>query len=477
MSLFVHSSEEDDGPSSNPSIHRKLLHSKNKPTTTTTPPKKNLTFTASTTQISHLSDVFQSLLSVNKQTIIIIKPVGISLHSTCNYTTNVHVNIDPSLFSIFNISQEEEEEGEGEDADYTEDTEKEEHAEQEELQLRLGVDIGLIADCFTSVMNTIRFESAVTCYLTYNGEGHPLVIEFEDNYISEKLEFYTFFLDNEDTMGILDNASQIDYENVVMEVLVKSDVLTNLLQDLHQIGTETLFVYCAKNVLNFISSGPIGVSKLIFPNEKTIMEKLDINSAYQYVLSQFNFNDFNKILKSVKLSSRCKIIKDFQGLFSIQLLCKNHQQSGYSGTLITIHLTEMMHDELMIKSIIEEEQNQIEQIQAVTRRKLGLGLGLAPALAPAPAPPAPAPAPAPPALAPIVANLTHGSWNGNLINSFKKTKSFEKSVKRNGSTSAHNNNNNNNDDDDDDDAAVVKRHKNEVSEKKSSKSAQLPLFL
>ena len=66
--------------------------------------------------------------------------------------------------------------------------------------------------------------------------------------------------------------------------MVRCDVLTNLLQDLNQINTENLFIYVAENTLNFISNGPIGTSKLIFPNDKTILEKLEINSPDKTML-------------------------------------------------------------------------------------------------------------------------------------------------------------------------------------------------
>lgn len=336
---------------------------------------KNVTFTASTTQIAHLSDVFQSLLHINNQAIITIKPTGITLYSTYNYSTNVHVTIDPTLFSIFNLSvhnDDDENENENENDDTRVQTTQEEQEQDENLELRLGVDINLIADCFTSVMNTLKFESAVTCYLTYMGDGHPLIIEFEDTFISEKLEFYTFYVDSDDdytgysnTNASKSNTSdynlRIDYEKVIMEIMVKSDVLTNLLQDLYQIGTEVLFIYCAENVLNFISQGPIGVSKLIFPNERTILEKLylakETDDHHQYDISQFQFHDFSKILKAVKLSTKSKIVKDANGCFSIQLLCKNFQQTGYLGTLIVINMTEMVHDEIMVESIIKDEQH------------------------------------------------------------------------------------------------------------------------
>ena len=103
-------------------------------------------FTASTTQIAHLSDIFQSLVSINNQAIIRIKETGITIYSSYNHTFNVNVNIDPLLFSIYSITGEE---------------------------FTLGVDLSLIGECFTSVASTLKFEKSVTCYLNYQGEGSP----------------------------------------------------------------------------------------------------------------------------------------------------------------------------------------------------------------------------------------------------------------------------------------------------------------
>ncbi|KAL6452047.1 RAD17 DNA damage checkpoint control protein RAD17 [Candida maltosa Xu316] len=326
MSLFVHESDEEQ-------LDANVNGNSN---------SSCVSFTASTTQIAHLSDIFQSLISINNQAIIKIKARGISIYSCYNHTFSVHVNIDPTLFNIYNITTSE---------------------------VSLGVDINLITECFTSVVNTLKFEKSVTCYFNYQGEGSPLIIEFEDNYISEKLEFFTFYIDNdlEDS-----NLLFIDHQNISMELMVKCDVLTNILQDLNQISTENLFVYVAEDTLNFISNGPIGTSKLIFPNDKAILEKLEIMSSdKKYVISQFNFEMFYKIFKSVKLSSKCKIIKDSHGCFSIQLLCKNLPQTKYSGTLITINMMELNHDEYMVGWILNDNAEE-QELENTLKEKLVL---------------------------------------------------------------------------------------------------------
>lgn len=335
MSLFVQQSDEEED---NNEIHinRESLSC--------------VSFSAATTQIAHLADVFQSLISINNQAVIRISSKGITIYSTYNHTFNVHVNIDPSLFNNYNIS-----------SDNIED-------QQDEIEIILGVDINLITECFVSVVNTLKFEKSVSCYFSYHGEGSPLVIEFEDSYMSEKLEFYTFYIENGESIS--DDNLFIDYGHVCLELMVRCDVLTNLLQDLNQINTENLFIYVAENTLNFISNGPIGTSKLIFPNDKTILEKLEINSPDKnYVILQFNFDTFFKVFRSVKLSSKCKILKDLNGCFSIQLLCKNLPLSKYSGTLITINMMELNHDEFMIGWILNDSEEEQELQESLHPRQ------------------------------------------------------------------------------------------------------------
>ncbi|CAK7903678.1 DNA damage checkpoint control protein Rad17p [[Candida] anglica] len=381
--------------------------------------KPTFTFTAATRQISHLADVFQAVSSINNQALMMISPRGISIYSESNHVMNAHSTIDPSLFSTYNF--------------YSEDTcnnTQDSHPISEEL--RFGIDLKLISDSFNSVptpnvgTTIIRKKRSssnrnnsnignhpddeeeeespggggdgsisgdVTCYITYNGDGTPLIIEFEDAFISEKIEFLTFYTDlkspyDDENMDDVDEdvnvGLTINREEVEFDLILKSDVLANLLKDLQQIATVDLYMYVSneistlgeskkrkksrnkqqssprrgpqfiRNEVNFISKGPIGHSKLIFPNEKTILEKISVYEqglqtdegrstttmipANKAIVACYNFANFNKIFRSVRLSSKCKISKDLSGTLSVQLLCKNSRLPGYSGTLIMFNM-------------------------------------------------------------------------------------------------------------------------------------------
>ncbi|KAK6465880.1 repair protein Rad1/Rec1/Rad17-domain-containing protein [Scheffersomyces coipomensis] len=369
------------------------------------------TFKASTTQISHLAEVLSSITTINSQALLIISPKGITIYTEYNHVCNVQLNIDPTLFTQYNFVIND---------NLNNDDEDDESSENPDL--RLGVDINLISDSFNSVasslikpksfnksgtsnynnvqfdhnqnnnsgnsLNNIPLAENVTCYITYNGHGEPLIIEFEDNVMSEKLEFLTFQLDITYPYDFINNDSQsqddidqdyrsdflvINHNELQFELMLKSDVFSNLLQDLQQINTVDLYIHISneiktlgnnnnnhahkrikfvENQLNFISKGPIGHSKLMFPNERTILEQLKIYDHEEHgnksslklinssILSCYNFNNFIKILRASKLSTKCKINKDLNGILSIQFLCKNNNLFNYVGTLITFNLLE-----------------------------------------------------------------------------------------------------------------------------------------
>lgn len=146
---------------------------------------------------------------------------------------------------------------------------------------------------------------------------------------------YQYPYDKED-----DGELVINYNEVQFELILKSDVFTNLLADLHQINTLDLFICISNeiktlgknrratnqsrikftdNQLNFISKGPIGHLKLIYPSEKTILEKLliygknsndDMSPINTSLISCYNFANFFHIYKAVRLSSQ---MQDHQG--------------------------------------------------------------------------------------------------------------------------------------------------------------------
>lgn len=279
----------------------------------------DLTLAATTSHIHHLSDLFQAASIINNQGLIILKENGIVIYTESNHIISNQTTIDISLFSNYTISN---------------------NNESIDAHKGIGVDLSLISHAFEVLDNR-----EITCYLSYKGEGSPFVLEFEDNLMSETIEFLTFYPDINYPYNEEDQQLELIFDNsdIMYEVMLKSDLLTNVLQDLQQINTRELFIYLSclgHNELSFISNGPIGLAKLIYPNEKTILERLEILTDTT-AISSFTFSNFIKIFKSVKLSSKCKIMKDSQGIFSVQLICKDPTNLSYLGTVININMLEL----------------------------------------------------------------------------------------------------------------------------------------
>lgn len=329
----------------------------NLPTQRSPNEENTLRFSASTTQVSHMADILGAISSIHHQALIIINGNGLTLYAEYNHILNAQLTIDASLFSVFELTS-------------TSGTQSSSNRE-----LRLGVDVLLISDSFASAAATTiprnkvsgisSAPESVVCYMKYDGDGCPLIIEFEDRLMSEQIEFCTFFIEMDypyDTISLqqeyaghelLINRNLLDFE-----VILKGDLLSNLLQDLQNLNTEELYMQVSnhkkgimgsqKNELNFISKGSIGYLKLIFPNGKTMLEKLEIFSqgpdgpapTTDSVLSSLNFQPLLKILKAVKMSSKCKIMRDTSGVLSVQLLCKRPTSTNYPGTLVSFNMLE-----------------------------------------------------------------------------------------------------------------------------------------
>lgn len=316
-----------------------------------------ITFAGSTNQVTHLADIFLAASQLSNQGLIIINSKGITVYCEYNHILNFHSIIDITLFSKFNF--------------YVND-ELYDVNEENNQELRFGVDLSLINHAFDAINS-----KDVTCYFNYNGEGSPFIVEFEDSIMSESIEFLTFYLDiiypydeleedeeDEESFNLIPNYNLLEYE-----VLLKSEYLINLLQDLYQINTNELLMYLSNEPeLTFISSGPIGLLKLIYPNDKTILEKLMIFNNDNFV-SKFNFTNFIKIFKGVKLSSKCKIIKDDNGVFSIQLICKDSNFPNYSGSLITYNMLELANDRDVDYTIFNGSQESLESPNVKRHKK------------------------------------------------------------------------------------------------------------
>lgn len=312
-----------------------------------------MSFAASTSQTQHLADVFLAVAALSAHALLVLSPRGLTLYAQLNHVATVLVSIDQSLFASYNY--------------------------QAQDEVRLGIDVGTISEAFAQTGGSARggaaaaarAEATATTYISFRGTGHPLVVEFEETAISEKIEFATFYSDL--TPPGSDDANEgnhlvINHRQIEFELILKSDVLAHLLRDLQQISTAELYLFVGNEVralgrtregprvvsleVNFILRGPIGLLKLIFPTDRTVLEKIAVYAPmeggmvplHRSVLSAYSFAQFHKIARAVRMLSKCKLSKDLGGTLAAQLLC-NNALPLYAGTLINFTMLALAADE------------------------------------------------------------------------------------------------------------------------------------
>ena len=306
----------------------------------------NALFAASTNHVTHLAGVLHAVAAIDRFALITVSPEGISLFSEQNHILNCLANVDASLFSAYEFV-----------------------APPASEELLFTVDIVLLSELFVAASsnaaprpkaaNGTRSDAllvdSVACYLKYDGEGYPFIVEFEDRLLIGLLEFSTFSIDlqnpysrpldlNGEQCGLVADSSKM-----LFELIILSDIFLYLLQDIQALGTEELYMFVSnlkdEDLLNFISKGGLGYLKLIFPNGKSCLQKLEVYSdsmlpTTSSVVSVLNILMFCRMFRAAKQSIKCKMFKDIEGIFSAQFLCKNVNCVGYPGAMITFNMLE-----------------------------------------------------------------------------------------------------------------------------------------
>ncbi|SCU82286.1 LAFA_0C10286g1_1 [Lachancea sp. 'fantastica'] len=170
-------------------------------------------------------------------------------------------------------------------------------------------------------------DDVVECTFSYNGEGSPFVLIFEDSVITEKVEYSTYLVKEWDSTGL-----ELEADAVIMECMLRGEVFYNALQDMKEIGCKECYLYAVagsngKNVLALISRSQLGLSKILLPSEKSILEKLEVFDPTTFqktfdepVIGAFDFSTLDKIRSSVHIASKVLLRKDVHGLMSVNIL-------------------------------------------------------------------------------------------------------------------------------------------------------------
>ena len=206
--------------------------------------------------------------------------------------------------------------------------------------------------------------SSTDCTVFYKGSGYPFILIFEDNKMIERCEFSTFInLELEaNNLGF-----ELNQRNLLIEGIIKADVLYDALKDLKDIGAEEIYIYGSnknhKTKFAIISKSDVGHSTLYLPNERSILEKLIVTTKNKIDISCYKFAIFNKFLKSIKLSNKCKFKRD-ENILSLNLLSLHgfDLPKNYTGTVIDFKILQLSDkDEQFEHLISDDDEEEIEQ--------------------------------------------------------------------------------------------------------------------
>lgn len=299
-------------------------------------------FSATTNSVAHVASILSAISAVNSRVVVNITDDGICFITENSHICRVEFTLEKGLFTnyFFNGALQG---GEDEDEDKTE--------------VRFTVDIIPIVESLSLVNRTQT--TGTQCSLIYQGDGYPFVLIYEDSKITERCEFSTYVnLDFEaNNMGF-----ELNQDEILMEGMIKADVLYDALKDLKDINTEDIYLYASTKRsrhkrLAIISKGEMGNSSLYLPNDRSIMEQLHVSNESKIDVSCYKFSIFNMALRAMRLSNKCKFKRD-HNILSLNLLCLfgNDLPKNYTGTVFDFKMLQLVDRDEQIQYFIEENE-------------------------------------------------------------------------------------------------------------------------
>lgn len=277
-------------------------------------------FVASTVHLDHITTALNCLTSFDKteDVLIYIDRDGLSFVRESNHVIKMQLLLARELFMSYSYNDRDDSEDET-------DSDVETTQVSKDKYMKLCVKINHLLDS-VNIMNK-SFDDVVECTLSYDGTGSPFVLMFEDSLISERVEYKTYVIKNMDNAGLI-----LDKDHMIFECIVKGDVLYSALKDLKEINCKECYIYAktldsGENIFAFISKTQMGYSKIVIPNSRSILEKLEIykddSTTLCYnvpVIGYFDFATFDKIRLSTKIASKVLFRMDVNGLLSVNVL-------------------------------------------------------------------------------------------------------------------------------------------------------------
>ncbi|CCK70286.1 Rad17p KNAG_0E00180 [Huiozyma naganishii CBS 8797] len=277
------------------------------------------TFVASTVHLEHFTTALNCLtpFGLKDDVLIYIDRDGLSFVRENNHVIKIQLLLSKELFTSYQYPDEEEFGDERVDADG-------------DLQscMKLCVKINHLLDSVNIMSKNV--DDIVECTLTYDGHGSPFILIFEDSFIEERVEYSTLLFNDFDSNV---NGLQLAKDEIVFECIIKGDTLYNALKELKEIGCKQCYLYAKtsetghESVFAIIAKSDLGFSKIILPNNRSIIEKLEIykgdSTTLLYdtpVVGFFDFNSIDKIRLSVKIASKVLFRMDAQQVLSVNIL-------------------------------------------------------------------------------------------------------------------------------------------------------------
>ncbi|ANZ73536.1 BA75_00625T0 [Komagataella pastoris] len=352
----------------------------------------DLVFLATTNALSHISSVLGCIASVGTTAKVTINAHGV--HFTAyndNQTIRVALTLAKSLFTSFTLNGDHNSRESNTQGSLTQDSDQ-----LVESEISLSLDVQLFVESVNihtshqtsfggNNTSTNTDKNEIECTFSYQGDGHPFAVIFEDTAILERVEFQTYG-DQED----FEERFSLDETELVLNTLLNGSLLYDVMKDLKDVNTDALIVYVKDNPipsnrkLVFISQSEIGHSKLQYPSQKIYLQDLSVwrpqkmndnllefnQTISDSLTCYYRFETWAKIFRSFKISNRIKLQKSISGLTSTSLLVRNPHDQSYTGSVIDFRFWENVNDEEIdnqnweycynntyVERLVEDDQN------------------------------------------------------------------------------------------------------------------------
>ncbi|KAH3660207.1 hypothetical protein OGAPHI_007412 [Ogataea philodendri] len=321
---------------------------------------ETISFSASTSNIVAIHQLISSILPFGGSCLINITANGLGFSVVDNNICKVFLTLDKRIFSSFQFNPtwiKKERVLVSDDEGTTDDDADLDSVPDRARSISVNLDLKSLIETINIHIpgDKENIDLRTKCIMSYQGEGHPFVLTFEDDFIIERCELTTLFIDPSDfEADSTDSQSepslfQLDTSKTMLDLTLQSSIVYDALKDMKDLNTQELIIYCSNTepesqkklvLISKSEDDSIGYSKLLVPTRKPFLKELSLfkpeptESHFQMVpcsttiSSFYNFAYFSKILKAIRLSKSIKIRKDLGGLTSVSLLVGSSSLNG-----------------------------------------------------------------------------------------------------------------------------------------------------